>query len=456
MGECRFFGTDGIRGRVGDYPINELFCWRMGHALARFLRRHDPAPPATVVIGRDTRASGKRFEQCIQQALLFNGITVHKLGVVPTPAISKAVCDLSAGLGIVVTASHNSATDNGIKLFDHRGMKFSSDEEILIEGWMGEGGEDPLPGTLPVDGVVQADGKVVCCDAGAYIGQLCSMLPANCLAGWTIVLDTANGATVATSPAVFRHYGADLIQLGNTPDGQNINAGVGSEHPSMLAARVKATTAHLGIAHDGDGDRLILCDELGSVLSGEELLGLIAIDALQRNILKHNTLVTTVHSNMGLDHAIRSAGGHVERVAVGDRNILLRMVAAGYTMGGESSGHYIFLADAVTGDGLLAALKVIDIMLRTKRPLSELRKQVQLLPQETRNLKVAHQRPLQQCECMQTAIEEIENELSDTGRLLVRYSGTEPKLRLLVEGKDTAQIARAMEKLAAAAQLDLE
>lgn len=446
-----YFGTDGIRGRVGESPINEPFCVRLGHALAHFLDQHYPSKTKAVVIGRDTRASGVVFAQCLQQALLSHGITVHEWGIVPTPAVAKAVRDLSAALGIVVTASHNPATDNGIKLFDHRGMKFSCAIEMQIEQCLAHLSRQPSTTSFNTGAVKRSTDS-----AQAYIDQLCAMLPAGCLAGWTVVLDTAHGATVETSPAVLQHFSAELVQLGNAPDGHNINAGVGSEHPTTLAAEVKRTAAQLGIAHDGDGDRLIICDELGSVLAGEEVLGLIALDALERNLLTHHTLVTTVHSNMGLDNALRAAGGRVERVAVGDRNIVQCMLAGGYAVGGEPSGHYIFFNDSVTGDGLLAAVKVIEIMVRTKRPLFELRTQVQLLPQVTFNLAVIEKLPLQQCARLRTEIAAVEHELGATGRLLVRYSGTEPKLRLLVEGQDKVQIAQAMDRLVAVARLDLK
>ena len=294
-------------------------------------------------------------------------------------------------------------------------------------------------------------------DAGAaYIAAALALLPAGSLQGWRIVLDTANGATCATSPAVLRALGAEVVGIGDAPDGSNINANVGSEHPEALAARVLATGARLGVAHDGDGDRCILCDERGAVLDGDEVLTLLATHALAQGRLVKRTLVVTVQSNLGVDAAVVAAGGQVRRTAVGDRYVSEEMLASGAMLGGESSGHVICAEVAPTGDGLVAALKVIEVMLATGRPLSELRQVLQKFPQGTRALRVKDKRPLETLPAVTAVIAELERELGTRGRLLVRYSGTESKLRLLVEGPSDAAVAEGLARLEKAVRADLE
>ncbi|HEY0944392.1 MAG TPA: phosphoglucosamine mutase, partial [Opitutaceae bacterium] len=375
------------------------------------------------------------------------GLTPVLLDVLPTPAVARAVRTQGAVLGVVITASHNPATDNGIKFFAGGGLKLTDAEELAIE--------QLLPDTAPA----LARGAAVQTSAGAvgeYIRAAQALLPAGALAGWRIVLDTAHGATTGTSPVVLRSLGAEVIGLGDAPDGLNINAGVGSEHPAALAARVKAEAAHLGIAHDGDGDRCVLCDEQGGVLDGDEILTLLALHALRAGRLVANELVITIQSNLGVDTAVRAAGGRVVRTSVGDRYVLERMLADGATLGGESSGHIIFSEISPTGDGLVAALKVIEVMLATGQPLSTLRQALRKFPQGTRNLKVRVKRELAACESLSTAIAQLEARLGTTGRVLVRFSGTEAKLRLLVEGATEEIVRSGLEQLERAARVDLE
>ena len=288
-----------------------------------------------------------------------------------------------------------------------------------------------------------------------YIAAAGRLLPAGSLRGWKIVLDTANGATCATSPVVFRTLGADVVGIGDAPDGRNINAGVGSEHPEKLAARVRTEGARLGVAHDGDGDRCILCDERGEVLDGDEILAILATHALARDRLAARTLVITVHSNLGVDAAIAASGGRVVRTAVGDRYVAEGMTAAGATLGGESSGHIIFSEISPTGDGLVAALKVIEVMQTTGRPLSELRRVLKKFPQACAALAVREKKPLDTLPTLGAAIRAVEKELGASGRVLVRYSGTEPKLRLLVEGPDESRVQAGLAALEAAVRADL-
>jgi len=445
----KYFGTDGIRGAFGGKVLNEPFLRKSGLALARFLRKHNPTKPITVVVGRDTRASGETIEACLCQGLCESGMHVVLLGVVPTPAVSMIVRELHADLGIAITASHNPATDNGFKLFDNRGLKFTVDAELEIESFIDSESAENLSSHAHTCGYGY-DGE------GVYINTMKSMLHQNCIKGWKVVLDTANGATAKTSPEVLRHFGAELVSIGDAPDGTNINDNVGSEHPALLSKTVKAKKAALGIAHDGDGDRLVICDETGEIVDGDQVLGILALHGLHKGTLKKKTLVTTVQSNFGLDKTLVAAGGKVDRVAVGDRNVLLHMIESHLNIGGENSGHIILRDYAVAGDGLLAAISLIEIMLSTGKPLSALRAQVALFPQATKNLKVAEKLPLEQCGSLQMAMTSLKQKLGTNGRLLVRYSGTEPKLRLLVEAEDVELMESGLESLIEAAQNDLE
>lgn len=444
----KYFGTDGIRGTCGDTLINPDFAYRLGSALGRYIALDKKGLPLNAVIGRDTRISGPVLSMALIQGLNKHGVYVHDAGILPTPAVARAVLQQGADIGIAVTASHNPAPDNGIKLFDARGCKYSESSELEIEALleaeppMPE--EPPLPESYPLDA------------AADYINYIRSLMNQNCLCGWKIVLDLANGATCETTPATFRRWGAELYLIGDHPDGENINDGVGSEHPGQLGAKVRQVGAHIGIAHDGDGDRLVVCDEKGDLVQGEVLLALFGIYALQSGALANKTLVTTVHSNLGLDRAVRAAGGQIERVAVGDRNVASRMRELGSNIGGESSGHIILSEFATTGDGLLAVVKLIDLVCQTGKPLSELRKQVSLFPQQSLNLPVACKRPLNRLKRLSGAIAAATEDFGPDGRVLVRYSGTEPMLRLLVEGADVQEISKHMQALESAARQDLE
>ncbi len=444
----KYFGTDGIRGTFGDAIMNPDMAYRLGAALGLHLSHKKPGLPLNAVVGRDTRHSGPALLDALAQGLNRRGVYVHDAGIVPTPAVAQVLLDQQADLGIAITASHNPASDNGLKVFDSQGHKLDEDRELEIESLIDNearwSGDLPLPRAYPLD------------VAAFYINYIRSQMDQNCLSGWKIVLDTANGATCETSPAVFRHWGAELVLIGDNPDGDNINQGVGSEHPNALGAKVREVGANIGIAHDGDGDRLVVCDEYGKVVDGDILLGLFGRYAMRASALKSKALVATVHSNLGLDHALRDAGGRVERVAVGDRNVAARMRELGSNIGGESSGHIIFSDFATTGDGLLAAVKLIELICKTGRSLGELRKEVTLFPQQTLNLRVAAKTPLDELATLQTAIREATEAFGDEGRVLVRYSGTEPKLRLLAEGRDSGQVKQVVKNLEKAARHDLQ
>ena len=436
-----YFGTDGVRGPYGGPVINEEFAARLGWAVAAWLPHKGRA-----LIGRDTRSSGALLEAALVRGLRAGGMEPASLGVVPTPAVSRAVRAEGAALGVVITASHNPAGDNGIKFFGPGGVKLTDEQEEQIEQQLAAAPAlvrtaEPVP--------------VITGAVAGYVAAMQALLPPASLAGWRIVLDTANGATCATSPVVLRALGAHVTGLGDAPDGRNINAGVGSEHPGPLAARVRVTGARLGIAHDGDGDRCVLCDERGGVLDGDEILTLLALHALERGHLTKKTLVVTVHSNLGVDAVVVAAGGRVVRSPVGDRYVIARMLAEGATLGGESSGHVICSEISPTGDGLVAALKVIEVMLATGRPLSELRRTLKKFPQATATVAVQEKRPLESLPRLAAVIRAIESELGSQGRVLVRWSGTEPKLRLLVEGESEAQVQACLDRLLATARTEL-
>lgn len=440
-----YFGTDGVRGPYGGPIINEAFAERLGVAAARFVSRQTHTGNQRVLLGRDTRASGVSLMQAVASGFASVGVEPVILGVVPTPAVAAALVRERAAFGVMITASHNPASDNGIKFFSRGGVKLSDQQELEIEKLLPA--EQP---TIHLNRSHQLDGL------RAYLENINQLLPARALAGWKIVLDTANGATCMTSPVVLRGLGAEVITIGDAPDGQNINAGVGSEHPEKLAAKVLETGSMIGIAHDGDGDRCILCDERGEVLDGDEILTILALHSLKQGVLPGNTLVVTVQSNLGVDAALRDAGGRVLRTNVGDRYVVERMMLEKATLGGESSGHIVFSDISPTGDGLVAALKVLGVMLETRQPLSRLRKCLKKYPQATANFKVREKKELATLPHLPIVIQALEAEMGGYGRVLVRFSGTEAKIRLLVEGPTEEIVRKGLARIEAVVRTDLE
>lgn len=439
-----YFGTDGVRGPYGSAQMNEELAWRLGVAAARWRQESGGAPGGAALIGRDTRASGRSLEQALADGLAHGGLTPHSLGVLPTPAVSLAVRGRGAALGVVITASHNPATDNGIKFFGPQGLKLSDEQEARIEALLPLHREDRA--VFPLGGM---DGEA------DYLGSVGRLVPGG-LTGWKIVLDTAHGATVHTSGRVLRDLGAEVVAIGAEPDGYNINDGVGSEHPEKLSAAVRQHGARLGIAHDGDGDRCVLCDEAGTVLDGDEILTILALHALKQGRLAQNLLVVTQQSNLGVEAAVAAAGGRVARTPIGDRYVTERMRADGAMLGGESSGHIICAEVTPTGDGLVAALKVVEVMQATGRPLSELRRALVKFPQRTLAIKVREKKPLETLPALTEAVRRLESELGSRGRVLVRYSGTEAKLRLLVEGPTVEIVEGGLDRLQAAVRCELD
>lgn len=441
----QYFGTDGVRGPYGGPVINESFAERLGVAAARFVSRQTHSGEQKVLLGRDTRASGQSLLHAVSSGLASVGVESAVLGVVPTPAVAAALVRERAALGVMITASHNPASDNGIKFFARGGVKLSDQQELEIEKLLPTEQPSIIYGrSRHLDGL------------RAYMDNVKHLLPANALAGWKMVLDTANGATCMTSPLVLRGLGAEVLSIGDQPDGQNINAGVGSEHPEKLAAKVIEIGARLGIAHDGDGDRCILCDEKGVILDGDEILTILALHALKQGNLPANTLVVTVQSNLGVDAALREAGGRVLRTNVGDRYVVERMMMEKATLGGESSGHIICSEISPTGDGLVAALKVLGVMIETQQPLSQLRKCLKKYPQATANLKVREKKDVATLPHLPLAIQALEAEMGGYGRVLVRFSGTEAKIRLLVEGPTVEIVQKGLARLESVVRTDLE
>jgi len=435
----QYFGTDGVRGRFGGEVVNPNFFARLAEAAGRWASR------GTVVIGCDTRVSGKELLQGVQRGFWAAGWAVVDLGILPTPAVARQVAETGAELGVVITASHNPAADNGIKFFGPGGIKLSDKEELAIEQMLPAAPSSATGFRQELHGAL-----------AGYLTAMAGQLSADALAGWTIVTDTANGATVETTPEVLARLGAAVIRLGASPDGLNINDGVGSEYPESMAKLVVEKAAKIGIAHDGDGDRCIVCDERGSVLGGDEILTILATDALARGTLRNSVLVVTQQSNLGVDAAMRTAGGRVERTHIGDRYVAERMRATGAVLGGESSGHIICADVGPTGDGLAAALKLIEVMLATGEPLSSLRGRLKRFPQRMGTLAVTAKPPLADCPTLSAESKTLAAELGDRGRLLIRYSGTEPKLRILVEGPDDPTVEAAFDRLLRAARTDLQ
>ncbi|MFI5356018.1 MAG: phosphoglucosamine mutase [Opitutales bacterium] len=437
-----YFGTDGVRGLYGGPLINEAFAARLGAAAGRWLQGRGNST-GRIPVGRDTRASGVTLAGALAAGLRTAGFEPVDLGVVPTPAVARAVQSGRLPLGAMVTASHNPAGDNGIKFFGAGGIKLTDADEWAIEQALPPA-FDPRPVAMPAQDALTP-----------YLAAAAALLPERALAGWKIALDTANGSTWMSSPVLLRRLGAEVIALGAAPDGTNINAGVGSEHPAGLAAAVVATGTRLGIAHDGDGDRCVLVDETGQVLDGDEVLTILATHALAQERLVNRTLVVTVQSNLGVDAAVRAAGGRVLRTAVGDRYVSERMRAEGARLGGESSGHIIFADVSNSGDGLVAALQVIAVMRESGLPLSVLRQRLRKFPQLTAALRVREKRDLSACTTLARVRAALEAELAGRGRVLVRYSGTEAMLRLLVEGPEATETAAGLARLEAAARADL-
>ncbi|MDG4555254.1 MAG: phosphoglucosamine mutase [Candidatus Competibacter sp.] len=435
--EKSYFGTDGIRGRVGEHPITAEFVLKLGWAVGRVLQTKGFNK---VVVGKDTRISGYMFESALEAGLSAAGVNIALLGPMPTPGIAYLTRTLHACAGIVVSASHNPYYDNGIKFFSRDGQKLPDAVEERIEELLAQ----PLE-TVEPDALGKAERIVDA--AGRYIEFCKSTIPAyTSLAGIKLVVDCAHGATYHIAPSVFEEMGATVIPMGVAPDGLNINLDCGSTKPAALCATVKEQSADLGIAFDGDGDRVIMVDHRGEILDGDELLFIIARDRLRIGA-RFNAVVGTLMTNLGLEVALRALGLELRRVRVGDRYVMECLLAENLILGGESSGHIICLDRTTTGDGIISALQVLSAMLRSGKSLHDLKAGMSKCPQTLINVSVAGRVDLQRAP-IQQAVQAVENQLGDNGRVLLRSSGTEPVVRVMVEGMDTGTVERHARELA--------
>ena len=447
----RLFGTDGVRGVANVHPMTAEMALGLGRALAYIVRsgphRH------RIVIGKDTRLSGYLLEQAIASGICSMGVDVMLCGPLPTPGIAFITVSMRADAGVVISASHNPYQDNGIKFFSRDGFKLPDEMELRIERLLlekaGEGGGAADFHALRPTANRIGKAKRIHDAVGRYVVFLKSLFPRELrLDGLTVVVDCAHGAAYKVAPAVFEELGARVVCLHAKPDGKNINDGCGAVHPEAMARAVLKARAQLGIALDGDADRVIIADEKGHLVDGDAIMAMVGRDLIRQKALAKRTVVATVMSNVGLERALREAGGRVVRTQVGDRYVVEEMRRSGYNFGGEQSGHLIFLDHVTTGDGVFAALKVLEVMLREGKPLSELVRCFEPMPQVLLNVVVKEKRPLEELPLLQKAIAAAEKALEGDGRVLVRYSGTENKARVLVEGPDAAMIAARAEEIA--------
>jgi phosphoglucosamine mutase len=427
----RLFGTDGIRGTAGQPPLDPPTVRRIGAALVKALDPSEGHPH--LLIGRDTRESGAWIERELAAGARRAGADVKTVGVMPTPAVAYLTRTTHVTLGAVISASHNPYEDNGIKVFSGAGHKFNEDRERLVESIVADPAwqldADAAPAVAAID------------ESDAYLGHLHDMLAdAEGLRGRRLVIDCANGATTTVAARLFRSLGFEVIVLGASPDGRNINLECGSTHPETMAATVPEVGAIAGVAFDGDGDRAIFADEQGHIVDGDAVMLMCARQLHAEGRLRGNTVVATVMSNIGLELALAASGITLRRTQVGDKYVMEELLRDGFSLGGEQSGHIIFTDYLFTGDGLATALGVLRVMAVTRRPLSSLAAQLVTYPQVLVNVRVRERRDLASVPAVAAAIAAVESRLAGQGRLLVRYSGTEPLLRIMLEGRDRDEI----------------
>jgi phosphoglucosamine mutase len=438
----RLFGTDGIRGVANEAPLTTELVRRLGRQLVATLLDHHGTSKVRLVVGRDTRLSGPLLEGALVAGALSAGADVYAVGVLPTPGIAYLTRRLEAHGGVVLSASHNPFEDNGIKVFSAEGTKLPDAWEEEIERRLAGPDDAPQP-------------------TGAQVGRLVSYQPAEMeyiahvghgfsfdLDGVTVALDCAHGATHRIAPKVFRRLGARVIVLGARPDGRNINRRSGALHPEALQRKVVASGAHIGLAFDGDGDRLIAVDERGLVRDGDHVLAVLGRHAAGQGRLKMGVVVTTVMANLGLDRALHGAGIRVVKTQVGDRYVLEEMLRLGANLGGEQSGHFLFLDHSSTGDGIVSALHLLGVMRETGRSLSDLASCMTKFPQVLVNVAVREKRPFDAIPGLDGRLAALEAELADSGRILLRYSGTESLARIMVEGEEQGRVEKIAAELA--------
>lgn len=439
----KLFGTDGVRGVANLEPMTSETAMQLGRAAAHlFMRR---AGRHQIVIGKDTRISGYMLESALTSGICSMGVDVLLVGPMPTPAVAFLTRSLRADAGVMISASHNPYQDNGIKFFSNDGLKLPDDMEARIEQLIVSNEISHLRPTA------DAIGKAFRIDdaEGRYIEFVKRSVPKDLdFQGMKLVVDCAHGAAYKVAPKVLRELGAKVEAIGVQPDGMNINAGCGAVHPEVLQEAVREHGAHLGIALDGDADRAIFVCEKGKVIDGDHIMAALGLDLHRHGQLAKQTVVGTVMSNFGLELALSKAGITLARTAVGDRYLLERMLGEGFNFGGEQSGHFIFLDHNTTGDGLISSLQVLSLMKRTQKPLSELAHAMTAVPQVLVNVKVSHKPKLETVPDLEEAIRAGERRLNGSGRVLVRYSGTESLLRIMVEGERDALIHEVADQLA--------
>ncbi|MFV0543696.1 MAG: phosphoglucosamine mutase [Marinicella pacifica] len=427
----KFFGTDGIRGKVGGPLMTAEFALKLGYAVGKVLGESKPGK--TIVIGKDTRVSGYLFESALEAGLVSAGINTTLFGPMPTPAVAWLTRTLHASAGIVISASHNPYYDNGIKFFNHQGEKLSDEQELAIEALLNQ----PME---MVDSSQLGKANRLSDVDGRYI-EYCKNAANNLmLSGYKIVLDCAHGATYQIAPRVLTELGADLVVIGNKPDGFNINQDCGSTEVAVLQEKVVETKADLGIALDGDGDRLVMVDHTGNEVNGDQLIFLVA-KHLQANNRLNGGVVGTLMSNQGMEKALADLGIPFERAQVGDRYVHQKLHKNNWILGGESSGHILNLDLATTGDGIISALMVLNVMMESGQSLKELADEMPVFPQVMINIQHPEPKKLAADDALNQAADEVDKSLGDQGRVLIRPSGTEPKLRIMVEAveQDVAQ-----------------
>jgi len=451
----KLFGTDGVRGVANIEPVTAETALKLGRAAAHVFGQSRAASRSgrlKIVIGKDTRLSGYMLENAMVAGLTSLGADALIIGPLPTPGVAYITRSLRADAGIVLSASHNPYEDNGIKFFRHDGYKLDDDIEARIEDLVFSGEiENIRPTATKIGKAFRIDDAL-----GRYVEFAKQSFPRGLtLESLRIALDCGNGAAYKSSPCILRELGADLVVINNHPSGTNINANCGSTHPEQIQKLVRECKAQIGITHDGDADRVLLCDENGDLVDGDEIMAIAAIDHLERGCLEGNTLVATIMSNFGLDETLESRGGKVLRTKVGDRYVIEAMLRDGHNVGGEQSGHMIFRDHASTGDGIVSALQILRVMIESGKPLSELRKVLKKYPQAQRNLRVKDKPPLDTLPAIQKLLAAAESDLQGKGRVLLRYSGTEPKIRLLIEGRDQSAIDLHADRIAEALQAEI-
>lgn len=431
----QLFGTDGIRGQANRYPITPEIALQVGKAIARVSEARGNGTKRAL-IGKDTRLSGYMLETALTSGLVSMGMEVFLVGPIPTPSVAHLTRSMNATVGIMLTASHNPFDDNGIKIFDGAGFKLSDEIEERIERYV-------LSGNQAADHIRSAHlGKAFRIDdaRGRYIEYAKQTIQNQSLQGLKVVLDCANGAAYLIGPWIIKELGAEVIKAGTEPDGLNINNGCGALHPENIGSLVREHGADIGIAFDGDADRVVFCDSAGRLVDGDHVLAMCAIDFKQRGLLARDHVVVTVMSNLGLHEAMKRNGIGVVATAVGDRHVIERMRSDRYNLGGEKSGHIIFMDHATTGDGIISALQVLRLMKQSGRSLSELAACMQEYPQRLASLRVRDKTPLDRLSRTSAILKECEAALGADGRVLVRYSGTEPKVRVLVEAREEGAV----------------